>query len=48
MKEYSCEEDDHCYHWWECEPCCGCGYDGGGEDCDCPRHTEMRNGDRIE
>lgn len=43
MKEYNCEEDDHCIHWWDCEPCCSCGYDGGGEECDCPRHTEVRN-----
>lgn len=35
-------ENSHCDHWWDCEPCCYCGFDGGGEDCDCPRHTAMR------
>lgn len=30
----------HCMCWWDdCEPCCRCGWDGGGEDCDCPRHN---------
>lgn len=38
------EDDSHCYCWWECEPCCYCLFDGGGEDCDCERHTEMREG----
>jgi hypothetical protein len=33
------EDEQHCDHWWDCEgPCCGCGFDGGGEDCDCPKH----------
>lgn len=33
----------HCQHWYDCEPCCACGCDEGGEDdCDCPRHTAMR------
>lgn len=30
---------EHCNHWWDCEPCCECGFDGGGKDCDCPRHN---------
>lgn len=32
----------HCSHWWDCAPCCYCGYDGGGEDCDCERHRGKR------
>jgi hypothetical protein len=33
------EDQTHCEHWWDCEPCHFCGFDGGGEDCDCPRHN---------
>ena len=33
------EDDQHCVHWWDCEPCHWCGFGGGGEDCDCPRHN---------
>lgn len=33
------EDSQHCYCWWDCEPCCWCQFDGGGEDCDCPRHN---------
>lgn len=36
------DEVMHCDHWFECEPCHWCGFDGGGEDCDCPRHTAQR------
>lgn len=37
------EDRTHCNHWWECEPCCSCGHDGGGEaDCDCPKHARQR------
>ena len=34
-------DGQHCGHWWDCEPCDHCGYDGGGEagDCSCPRHS---------
>lgn len=32
-------EGSHCPHWWDCEPCHYCGFDGGGDDCDCPRHN---------
>lgn len=32
-------DNTHCEHWWDCEPCHFCGFDGGGEDCDCPRHN---------
>jgi len=41
-KEGFCEQmfdGQHCEHWWDCEACCACGFDGGGEDCDCPRHN---------
>lgn len=34
----------HCEHWFDCEPCCWCGTDVGGEDdCDCPRHQAARS-----
>jgi hypothetical protein len=29
------EDGVHCVHWWDGEPCCSCGHDGGevdGED----------------
>lgn len=33
----------HSNEWWDCEPCTFCGHDSGGEaDCDCERHTAMR------
>lgn len=35
-------DDQHCYCWWDCEPCHYCGFDGGGADCDCERHTLLR------
>lgn len=34
-------EDDHCTHWWDCEPCCRCGDDTEPESCDCPRHAKV-------
>ena len=34
-------EVEHCGHWFDCDPCCRCGFDGGGEDCDCPRHNPL-------
>lgn len=38
----------HCVHWWDlCEPCHYCGFDGGGEDCDCPRHTAERQAQMV-
>lgn len=33
------EDKQHCVHWWDCGKCCSCGHEGGGEDCDCPKHT---------
>lgn len=43
-EEGFCSEDldGHCPHWWDCEPCHYCGFDGGGEFCDCERHTLLR------
>lgn len=43
----------HCEHWFDCEPCDFCGFDGGGEDggCDCPRHNPGlydENGDLLD
>lgn len=35
-------DGQHCGHWWDCGSCCWCGFDGGGEDCDCERHTAER------
>jgi hypothetical protein len=37
--EDNLEDGQHCGCWWDCYPCCSCGFDGGGEDCDCPRHN---------
>lgn len=28
------DDGQHCEHWWDCEPCHWCGFDGGGADCD--------------
>lgn len=36
------DDRGHCRCWWECEPCCWCGSEEGGEDCDCPKHAAMR------
>ena len=36
------EDTIHCVHWWDCEPCCSCTYDGPDDkdvDCSCPRHS---------
>lgn len=30
---------EHCDHWFDCEPCCRCGFDGPGNHCDCPKHN---------
>lgn len=37
------EDGQHCSCWWDCVPCCHCGHDEGGDnDCDCPRHAQVR------
>ena len=28
-------DEVHCEHWWDCGPCCACGAQFTGCDCDC-------------
>ena len=40
------DDEGHCHHWWDCEPCCRCGDDTPDPSCDCPRCTYVRQAEQ--